>query len=211
MSTLVDKIVSEIRDDILNGVLLPAQALKQVELANRYGVSPIPLREALQRLQVDGLVEYFPYRGAIVARIRRSEIVDIADLRIALETMALKLTVGALDEEQIERMDEVASRLSGPESNTPKVFMDLLLSFYSILLARSNRPLLLNMIQTNLKRATLYYAELIKHPLRASLPAPTWQQIATAIRAGDTDLTIRYMNERVISFRDFFLEHSSIE
>ncbi|QDQ28569.1 GntR family transcriptional regulator [Chitinimonas arctica] len=185
MSTLVEKIAQAIREDIFRGALAPGEPLKQVELANRYGVSPIPLREALQRLQVEGLVEYFAYRGAIVARMKRGEAADIADVRNALEALAFQIALPKLDDEQIDTLAAITEELESPRGMEASFFMERLNHYYEVLLSRSDRPLLLEMIQTNLKRATRYYAEVVRLSQGRLTDAPSRRTYVEAMRARD--------------------------
>jgi DNA-binding GntR family transcriptional regulator len=188
MSTLVDKIAQAMRVDIFHGNLRPGQPLKQVELANRYGVSPIPLREALQRLQVEGLVEYFAYRGAIVARMRKSEAADIIDIRNALELLAYELALPLLDDDQFAELATLTEALESPKAyEQPDFFMEKILAYFEVLLSRCNRPLLLDMIQTNLKRATRYYAELLRHSPKGLPDGPGSHDFLAPIKARDMD------------------------
>ncbi|MBV8464365.1 MAG: GntR family transcriptional regulator [Burkholderiales bacterium] len=210
MSTLVDKIVQAIRGDIYNGTLHPGFPLKQVELANRYGVSPIPLREALQRLQMEGLVEYFAYRGAIVARLRLAEARDIADIRNALEALAFKIAVPTLDEEQLQRLERVTNELESPKSyQNAAFFLEKIMEYFTVLLANSNRPLLLEMIHTNLKGAVRYYAELLRRRDGSPLEAPSRLDYLAAIRADDVPGLLKMMEARhaaYVAAFDTFLE-----
>ncbi len=211
MSTLVDKIVYAIRGDIYNGVLRPGYPLKQVELANRYGVSPIPLREALQRLQVEGLVEYFAYRGAIVARIRLAEACDIVDIRTALETLAFRIAIPLLDEEQLAKLERVTHELESPRAyEQASFFLDKIMEYFSVLLTKANRPMLLEMIHTNLKSAARYYAELLRCTGANKLETPSRLDYLDAIRRGDMASLQTMMEARhaayVSAFQQFLTE-----
>ncbi|QNM95369.1 GntR family transcriptional regulator [Chitinimonas koreensis] len=207
MSTLVEKIVQAIREDIYNGTLEAGEQLKQVELANRYGVSPIPLREALQRLQVEGLVEYFAYRGAIVARMRKGEAADIADIRNALESLAFRIALPDIDEEQIAKLEALTEDLESPRGHDATFFMERLNEYYAVLLAKANRPLLLEMIQTNLKRATRYYAEVVRISGSRPSDAPSRQTYLQAVKARDIDSLTTHMEALHAAYVRFVEAH----
>jgi DNA-binding GntR family transcriptional regulator len=197
MSTLVDKIVHAMRADIFQGNLRPGQPLKQVELANRYGVSPIPLREALQRLQVEGLVEYFAYRGAIVARMRKSEAADIIDIRNALELLAYQLALPMLTDEQFLALERITESLESPKAfEQADFYMEKIHEYFEVLLSRCDRPLLLKMIRTNLRRATRYYAELLRHVPSGRLEAPGTHDFLEPIRARDMNRLRELVEQR---------------
>lgn len=207
MSTLVDKIVNGIRRDILDGSLALGEQLKQVELAKRYGVSPIPLREALQRLQTEGLVVYLPYRGAQVATLSKSEGVDIVTIRNALEAAAFRFAVPNVEEDQVVHLQRLANELDAPDATDPNFVMPRVLEFYAVLLGRINRPILLSMIQTNLKRSILYYAEILKHLRKDEMGLPSWNSLFKAIKARDANEAIRLLEVRTQTYLDHFMEH----
>ena len=207
MSTLVDKIVQAIRRDIYNGNLVPGEPLKQVELANRYGVSPIPLREALQRLQVEGLVEYFAYRGAIVARTRKSELVDIVGIRNVLEPLAFRMALPTLDDEQLSRLAVLTDELESPQASDATYFMVKIFDYYAVLLAKAQRPLLLEMIQTNLKRAIRYYAEVMRRLDGKQLPLPSRHDYLEALRMRDMNRLATLLETRHACYVDFIETH----
>ncbi|MGQ5523102.1 GntR family transcriptional regulator [Chitinimonas sp. PSY-7] len=207
MSTLVDKIVQAIRRDIYNGNLAPGEPLKQVELANRYGVSPIPLREALQRLQVEGLVEYFAYRGAIVARTKKSEIVDIVGIRNVLEPLAFQMALPTLDDEQLARLAALTDELESPQASDAAYFMVKIFDYYAVLLAKAQRPLLLEMIQTNLKRAIRYYAEVMRRLDGKQLPLPSRHEYLEALRKRDMNRLVTLLETRHAGYVNFIETH----
>lgn len=82
-----------LREEITEGRLSPGEALRQEELALRFGTSRIPVREALRTLQAEGLVNYSPNRGATVAVVSDAEIQEMLEVRIALECHALRMAV----------------------------------------------------------------------------------------------------------------------
>ena len=86
-------LAAALRAEIADGRLEPGTALRQDELATRFGVSRIPVREALRTLQAEGLVTYAPNRGAIVAVVTPREIQEMLEVRIALECHAVRMAV----------------------------------------------------------------------------------------------------------------------
>ncbi|MBU6281008.1 GntR family transcriptional regulator [bacterium] len=89
-STRADWVDRRLRSAILSGELRPGERLAGAALAERFSVSPTPLREAIQRLAARGLVEIRPQRGAIVAPVSSEEAREIYELRQLLEPMALR-------------------------------------------------------------------------------------------------------------------------
>lgn len=93
MSLIRNKVYEEIRRDIVSCRFEPGQELRETDLADRYNVSKSPVREALQRLQFESLVETTPRRGHRVTPISVSDAYDILEMREALETAALRRIV----------------------------------------------------------------------------------------------------------------------
>jgi DNA-binding GntR family transcriptional regulator len=83
----------KLRLAIVSGELPPGMQLKQDELAERYGTSRIPVREVLRQLEVEGYVVIHPNRGAVVADLSLDEVLELLEVRIALETHALRIAV----------------------------------------------------------------------------------------------------------------------
>ncbi|MCA0425554.1 MAG: GntR family transcriptional regulator [Proteobacteria bacterium] len=95
--TLPTVLAGRLRQDILSGVHAAGMQLRQDAIAATYGVSRIPVREALLQLEAEGLVEIIPHRGAIVTPLTRQEVNDVFDLRVMLEPRLLIASIPHLD------------------------------------------------------------------------------------------------------------------
>lgn len=105
------RIRERIRQDILSGVFEPGLRIKMAALSARYGVSQMPIREALQQLQGEGLVTIAPNRGASVRKVDEQFIRNIYDIRAALETMLVKRGVEVVTDSQVFALYAIESRL----------------------------------------------------------------------------------------------------
>jgi len=115
-ATTPDIIADTLREDILRGAFAPGQALRQEELADRFGVSRLPVRDALLRLEAQGLVHVYPNRGAFVLSLSADEVREIYDLRILLEGDLLERAVPRLTAADWRRIDAAhahATRTAG--------------------------------------------------------------------------------------------------
>ncbi len=99
------RVFEDLRRDILTCGLQPGEELREGELAKRYGVSKSPIRDALQRLEFEGLIEIEPRRGHRVARIAVGDAEDILDLRAILEAAALKRIAAEATEQTLAGLD----------------------------------------------------------------------------------------------------------
>jgi DNA-binding GntR family transcriptional regulator len=113
-------ILQGVRQLILDGKLAPGERIRQETLAAEYGVSRIPVREALRQLESEGLVTLIPHSGARVARVDFDECVELYRIREALEPEVLAQSVPHLSEEQIAdmraRMEAVEAAASDPHT-----------------------------------------------------------------------------------------------
>jgi DNA-binding GntR family transcriptional regulator len=104
---LVDKLASQLHARVLSGELPSGTRLRQEALAEEFGVSRTPVREALRKLQAGGLVELQPNRGAVVRGLSPREIRDAYEVRAALEALAAGLAAERINREQLQRLSRV--------------------------------------------------------------------------------------------------------
>jgi len=107
---LRDVVFQTLRKAILKGELQPGERLMEVQLANRLGVSRTPIREAIRKLELEGLVTMIPRRGAEVAEITEKNMRDVLEVRRALEELAVKIACEKITEEELERLGQVAKK-----------------------------------------------------------------------------------------------------
>lgn len=105
---LSERVTNEIRDLILNGQLAPGERIGQEALAERFGTSRIPVREALRQLESEGLVSLVPNSGASVAKLDLHECLEIYKIRELLEPLALSESIPFLQSHDIQALEDAA-------------------------------------------------------------------------------------------------------
>ena len=105
---LRDVVFNTLRQAILRGELKPGERLMEIQLANKLGVSRTPIREAIRKLELEGLVLMIPRRGAEVAEITEKSLRDVLEVRSALEELAVDLACERITEDDIEKLREAA-------------------------------------------------------------------------------------------------------
>ncbi len=105
----------EIRARILNGDFRPGDRLREVELAEELGLSRTPVREAIRRLEQDGIVEHAAHKGAVVRLLDQSSITELYTIREVLEGTSARLAAQHASEAEIEALEEVLAT-QPPES-----------------------------------------------------------------------------------------------
>lgn len=164
--TLSGMVTQALRKEILSGVLRAGAQLKQEELASRFNVSMSALREALKNLEAEGLVNFYPNRGAIVSELSADEAQEIFDIRLFLELGALELSIPRLTEADIVEAEELLQAADvEPQDGR---WSELNWHFHEVLYRPAQRPKLLLLIQNmnnnverymNLYLSTMHYQE----------------------------------------------------
>lgn len=108
---LVDQIATSIRDDILRGRLRPGQRVMVAALAKQLGVSHIPVREAIRRLEAESLITTVPHRSTVVADVRLEELHEIYDLRRLIEGDTVARAATAYGGDDLVTIDDAMARL----------------------------------------------------------------------------------------------------
>lgn len=96
--------LARLREEIATGVIRPGEALRQADLAKRYGISPTPVREALRLLEAEGAISYAPHRGATVSEMTDQRVHDLYLLRAATEGLAARLAAERRSQEQLDEL-----------------------------------------------------------------------------------------------------------
>lgn len=106
---LRDVVFNTLRKAILTGELKPGERLMEIHLANRLGVSRTPIREAIRKLELEGLVIMIPRRGAEVAQITEKSLKDVLEVRRALDALCVELACERITEEGKAKLREACS------------------------------------------------------------------------------------------------------
>ncbi|MCF7890308.1 GntR family transcriptional regulator [Candidatus Bipolaricaulota bacterium] len=106
-SSKVDYVYNILLENIIRGKLSPGTRLKEKRLADEFGVSNTPVREALKKLKREGLVETRSHKGSYVTQVNEEEAKEIYEIRESLEGLAAKRAVKKVSEEQVNRLKEI--------------------------------------------------------------------------------------------------------
>jgi len=100
-----EKVKNIISDAILTGQLKPGDRVVETQWAKKIGVSQSPVREAMKELEAKGLIEIRPYKGALVKRIKKTDMIDAYCNRIALQMLAFYYAIEMITEEQTQQLE----------------------------------------------------------------------------------------------------------
>ena len=166
---LRDVVFNTLRKAILKGELKPGERLMEIALAERLGVSRTPVREAMRKLELEGLVVMIPRRGAQVANITEKDLNDVLEVRIALENLSIENACMRMTEEQLEELWNAAKNFEATmaEGNLVKL-AEADVAFHEVIYKSSdNRRLnqVLNNLREQIYRYRVEYLKLKeRHP-----------------------------------------------
>jgi len=185
-----------IRDGILAGRHAPGQRLIADELAKELGVSRMPVREALHRLEVAGLVTITPHRGAVVSELSEAECIEIYHVRAVLDGLATRLATPNLSEADHARLAALLADMeAGVEAKDPQRVLNVNREFHAVIWSAARAPRLRDLLE-NLYDASQRFRNIsVLIPGRLDQITHEHRLIAEALARGDAAAAERYANE----------------
>jgi len=119
-ASLPELVYKTIRSAIMNGIYKPGEMLRQEELAKSLGVSRAPLREALPKLEADGIVKLLPRRGYVVVSLEPEEIKEIFELRLLIEKHAATIATKLRTDQDVLRAKSIYEQMIALDINDPQ-------------------------------------------------------------------------------------------
>jgi DNA-binding GntR family transcriptional regulator len=142
--TAQELVLETLREAILDGILPPGSRLRQEDLATAFDTSRIPVREALRALEYEGLARSEPHRGFSVTSLDADQIEEIYELRIVLETHAVRVAIPLLTEDDLQDLQRLYDELEAVGSGDEKLARRE--AFYLRLYGVTARPRLVGLI-----------------------------------------------------------------
>jgi DNA-binding GntR family transcriptional regulator len=134
---------------IASGEIGPGEPIRQSHLAERMGISPTPVREALRRLEAQGVVVLEPHRGVRVAEVEPHDMSEIYEIRAALEGLAVECAVDRMSQKQVQSVKNAQARLEEAwAAREPKLLVKFNYQFHTGIYRLSGRPRLIKLIDS---------------------------------------------------------------
>jgi DNA-binding GntR family transcriptional regulator len=190
-----DRIAALIRSRILSGELAGGVPLRQERIAEEFGVSRIPVREALSRLEAEGLVIREHHRGCIVSEVSLDDLEEALEIRSALEVRALRLAIPNMTEADFAEAERVLERYAAARG--PAQWTERNLEYHITLYRAAGMPRLLRMIEDLIRgsaRSVRVYVSTVRG-LRG--PHKEHQEILAACRKRDVALAAQLLEAHI--------------
>ncbi len=185
-----------LRAAIVDGTFASGAKLSQDEIANRFGTSRIPVREALRQLESEGLVNIVPNRGAVVASLSFGEAVEVMDIRIGLECRALRLAVPNLLDSDCEVAEAILAEYD--RESRPEHWGEMNWRFHRTLYEPCDRPRLVALIEQNFSHINRFTRTHISRLTGKGVPQRDHYDILAACRRGDPTRATRVLEDHLI-------------
>jgi DNA-binding GntR family transcriptional regulator len=174
-----------LKEAILDGTLRPGLKLRQEVLAEKIGVSRVPVRSALIQLGADGLVQLRGRRSAVVRSITAAQVREIYELRAVLESHAVRVSMVGMTSQRLARLRELAQVVDA-EQEGPE-FVDARSEFYAELYDATNNPTLWELIEQLRLKVGRYLlgwrmVEVTPHSHESLLEAVSRNDVDSAVR-----------------------------
>lgn len=195
---LRDVVFNTLRQGILMGELKPGERLMEIHLANRLGVSRTPIREAIRKLELEGLVIMIPRRGAEVANITEKSLSDVLEVRRALDALAVELACDRITEEEIALLRAACREFEqATASKDTKVIAKADVKLHDIIVAATGNQRLVQLVNNLSEQMYRYRFEYIKDASRHPMLVEEHRDIYESLVARDKEAASQAVKKHI--------------
>ena len=203
---LRDVVFQTLRQAILRGELEPGERLMEIHLANRLGVSRTPIREAIRKLELEGLVVMIPRRGAIVASITEKDLKDVLEVRRTLEIMAGEIACERITPELLEQLKNTGHEfMVRKDTNDFTSLAEVDVKFHDIIYAATGNQRLISILNNLREQMYRYRLEYLQDTGSHERLNSEHYEIYEGIRNGDKETVKAAIGRHIDNQRDAIL------
>lgn len=189
---LRDVVFNTLRQAILRGELKPGERLMEIQLANKLGVSRTPVREAIRKLELDGLVLMIPRKGAEVAQISEKNLRDVLEVRRSLEALAVRLACERISRQELLELKEAEQAFEEVLGNDDiTVVAEADVAFHSAIYISTDNQRLIQLLSNFREQMYRYRVEYLKRRECHLQLLSEHQDMIRFIENGEADEAIR--------------------
>lgn len=197
---LRDVVFNTLRQAIIKGDLKPGERLLEIQLADKLGVSRTPVREAIRKLELEGLVTMVPRRGTTVLGITKKHLKDVLEIRSALEELALELACRRVTPEQYEELVRLEALLEEKQdSDNAFELSDIDEKFHEQIYQATNNPRLVQLLANLREQMYRFRLEYMKAKDKRPRLIQEHQQIIKALKNKDSKAGRKAIYDHIVN------------
>lgn len=195
---LRDVVFITLREAILKGELAPGERLMEIALAQQLGVSRTPIREAIRKLELEGLVLMTPRKGAVVAEITKKDLKDVLEVREHLEELAVQLACDKATPEDIVIMKKLHQEFIESLSQTDlTVIAEIDVRFHDAIYATTDNKRLIQILNNLREQMYRYRLEYIKDEAKRKTIVEEHEKIIRGIEEKNVEYAKQYIKTHI--------------
>ena len=195
---LREVVFNTLRRAILRGELVPGQRLMEIRLADQMGVSRTPVREAIRKLELEGLVVMVPRKGAEVAHISGKNLRDVLEVRRALEELAGELACERMTAEDFKKLEQANHKFASVlDSDDITVLGQADEEFHGLIYQATDNDRLVQMVNHLREQMYRYRIEHLKNKSQRTILLQEHQDIMRALAARDVEAVRRAIRAHI--------------
>jgi len=208
---LRDVVFDYMKDAIITGKLKPGERLMEVQLAEKLGVSRTPVREAIRKLELEGLVVMIPRKGAYVADLDAKDLLNVLEVRSSLEGLAASLAAERITDEEIGRLkkivEEFQKEIEEIEDGDNEKLVKLGKEFHDLIFTASRNDKLIQIMNNLQEHVHRFRVRYINEAKKAKKIHQEHKKITEAIETRNTDVARKWAEKHIRNFQTEVLKN----
>ena len=198
---LRDVVFNTLRQEILTGKMKPGERLMEIHLANKLGVSRTPIREAIRKLELEGLVIMIPRRGAEVAQITWKNLKDVLEVRRALDVLAIELACERMTQEAVSALGKACEEFeAATKTQDTRKIAEADVALHDIIVVSTGNNRLIQLVNNLAEQMYRYRFEYLKdasqHQKLVWEHKEIYQSICRQDKAAAADLVKKHIDNQ---------------
>ena len=204
---LRDVVFENLRGAIVEGKLKPGQRLMEVQLAEQLGVSRTPVREAIRKLELEGLVVMIPRKGAYVANMSLKDVIDVLEIRASLEGLAASLAAERITDEDIKKLESIVEEFNDSINESDvEALLRKDVEFHECIFKSTNNKKLNQLINSLWEQVYRFRVTYISDYDSTVNIVEEHKMILDAIKRRDSKLAKQYAMQHIQTAENFMIE-----
>ena len=195
---LRDVVFNTLRQEILTGKLKPGERLMEIHLANKLGVSRTPIREAIRRLELDGLVIMIPHKGAQVAQISWKSLKDVLEVRRTLDVFAIELACERITDKELGILEKACEKFEeAVNTKDARKIAEADVAFHDIIVESTGNERLIQLVGNLSEQMYRYRFEYIQDAAEHQTLVQEHREMYESIRTKDKEMAVGVVKKHI--------------